>query len=165
MIEVMMTLARLPSGPVELPARARLRPFAPGDRRRWVEIQESTGAYGSVSAEMFDREFGYSDHADRILFVEMKGEPVGISAAWFPEAGMPDSAGRVHWVAVKPSHQGRGLGRALVLATLKRLRALGYESAYLTTGSENEDAIGFYRSLGFEPAPRNENERRFWEGR
>ena len=50
-----MTLARLPSGPVELPARARMRPFAPGDRRRWVEIQQSTGAYGSVSGEMFDR--------------------------------------------------------------------------------------------------------------
>ena len=76
---------------------------------------------------------------------------------------MPADAGRVHWVAVRPSHQNRGLGSALVRATLNRIRELGYASAYLTTGSENHRAVELYCSLGFEPAPRNESERAAWE--
>ena len=51
------------------------------------------------------------------------------------------------------SSPGTGTGRALVVATLGRLRELGYASAYLTTGSDNRPAIGLYPSLGFVPAP------------
>jgi mycothiol synthase len=165
MIELMMTLPTLPEGrePDPLPG-FRLRDFAPGDEGLWLEIQQGTGIYGALRPDLFEREFG-SDaglHAERILFAEERGEAVGVTAAWVPGPGMPASCGRIHWVAVRPSHQRRGLGRWLVLATLQRLRLLGHESAYLTTGSENLLALSLYLSLGFEPSPRSEGEEAAW---
>ena len=165
MIELMMSIAPLPPKAQALPHDFQLRPFGPGDRSRWLEIQASTGVYGALAPALFDREFGdcASAHCERILFAERAGEAVGVSAAWHPSREVPASTGRVHWVAVKPSYQRRGLGRALVVATLRRLDELGYSSAYLTTGSENRPAISLYRSLGFKPVPRTAEERSAWQ--
>ena len=159
-----MSLACLPQEALAPPGGCRFRPFRSGDRVRWTEIQASTGVYGAVGPDLFDREFGdrASDHAERILFVEVAGEAVGVSAAWYPTPDVGAAIGRVHWVAVLPEHQRRGLGRALVVATLRRLQELGYSSAYLTTGSENLPAIRLYQGLGFEPTPRTEEERSAW---
>ncbi len=160
-----MSRAHLPREGEALPKGCCIRPFAAGDQSCWREIQSSTRVYGSVSSELFNREFGdcASDHAERIMFAEVAGETVGVSAGWYPGPDVAASTGRVHWVAVKPSHQRRGLGRALVVTTLRRLRELGYSSAYLTTGSENQPAISLYRSLGFEPVPRTAEERTEWQ--
>lgn len=160
-----MSLEPLPQEAGTLPDDCHIRPFGPGDQNGWVELQSSTGVYGRVSSDLFEREFGdcSSDHAERIMFAEVAGEAVGVSAGWYPSPDVPASTGRVHWVAVKPSHQRRGLGRALVVKTLRRLHELGYSSAYLTTGSENLPAIGLYRSLGFDPVPRTAEERTAWQ--
>ena len=160
-----MSLEPLPEDTGTLPKGCHIRPFAPEDQSCWVELQSSTGVYGRVSSELFKREFGdrNPDHAERIMFAEVAGEAVGVSAAWYPGPDVSASTGRVHWIAIKPSHQRRGLGRALVVTTLWRLHELGYASAYLTTGSENLPAINLYRSLGFEPFPRTAEERTAWQ--
>lgn len=164
MIELMMSLSQLPRGAAPLPPGYVLRPYRSGDGDTWRELQSSTGVYGSVSAELFGREFGdrVSDLVERIMFAEADGRAVAVSAAWFPSKDVAASAGRLHWVAVRPSHQRRGLGRALVINSLWRLRELGYSTAYLTTGAQNLPAISLYRSLGFEPVPRTVEERRAW---
>jgi len=46
-------------------------------------------------------------HSEPILFAESQGEAVGVTAAWVPGPSMPSSCGRIHWVAVRPSHQRR----------------------------------------------------------
>ena len=165
MLDVMMLLETLPRDEGTLPRGSRIRPFRRGDESRWVELQASTGVYGPVSSELFKREFGdrTSDHVARIMFIEVAGEAVGVSAGWHPGPDIPASTGRVHWVAVTPSHQRHGLGRALVVATLRQLQELEYTSAYLTTGSENVPAISLYRRLGFEPFPRTAEERTAWQ--
>ena len=51
---------------------------------------------------------------------------------------MPDvypGAGYVHWVAVDPEYQGRGLGALVTLRVLEHFRAAGSESAVLETHS------------------------------
>jgi len=52
-------------------------------------------------------------------------------------------------MGVARAHRGRGVGRALALATLKAARETGLEKIELAVYSSNEPAIALYRSLGF----------------
>jgi GNAT superfamily N-acetyltransferase len=53
-------------------------------------------------------------------------------------------------VAVSPSAQGRGVGKALVLRWLEEARRRGASGCYLTTDADNNDAVNrFYRSMGW----------------
>ena len=52
-------------------------------------------------------------------------------------------------VGTHPDHRKKGLGRAMLLDGLKRLKNLGVETAYVDTGGE--DNLNFYRSAGFNP--------------
>jgi putative acetyltransferase len=51
---------------------------------------------------------------------------------------------------VDDAGRGRGVGRALGEAVLQRARELGYAAMYLDTSIEQHEAIGLYRSFGFE---------------
>lgn len=52
-------------------------------------------------------------------------------------------------IATDPSCQGRGIGRALLAATVERGRGLGYKTIRLYTGSPLEHLIGWYGRHGF----------------
>jgi len=60
-----------------------------------------------------------------------------------------DPIGEVYVIGVDPAHQGRGLGRALTVAGLARLRSQDLPQAMLYVESDNEPARATYRSLGF----------------
>lgn len=160
-----MELASWEDPRFELPDGYAFAPFPDDGRAIWTAIQNATGTYGVIDATLFDREFGSNadEHRERIFFVEHRGMPVGVSAAWHAGPRAPAGAQRLHWLAVMPDHQRRGPGRLLVLETLRRFRALGANRAYLTTGSENRRAIALYRRIGFLPAPRDDPEARAWE--
>ena len=51
-----------------------------------------------------------------------------------------------------PRGQGLGLGRALIEGLQQTLRELGVAGLHLDVGKDNENAISFYRHLGFEVA-------------
>lgn len=52
---------------------------------------------------------------------------------------------------VKPSHRRFGVGRAMCLELIARARSLGYAAMRLDTDSAMTPAVALYRSLGFQP--------------
>ena len=53
-------------------------------------------------------------------------------------------------IAVSPDAQGKGVGRLLVSRWLKEIQKKGSHGAFLTTDSENNEAVnGFYQNLGW----------------
>jgi len=60
--------------------------------------------------------------------------------------------GELFVVAVDPSHQGFGLGRAATAAGLRHLAARGSRTAFLYVADDNDVALRLYAGLGFTPA-------------
>ncbi|KJC41527.1 acetyltransferase [Bradyrhizobium sp. LTSP885] len=58
--------------------------------------------------------------------------------------------GWVYYVAVDPAHQGKGLGRTMMVSVEDWLRAAGVPKLQLLVRRENAKASGFYQSLGYE---------------
>jgi mycothiol synthase len=67
-----------------------------------------------------------------------------------------DRVGWIEYVGTREDHQRRGLGAALTLAGLWRLREWGAATARLVTMSTNERAQRVYTRLGFRVAARED---------
>jgi ribosomal protein S18 acetylase RimI-like enzyme len=57
--------------------------------------------------------------------------------------------GGIQNVGITPSHRGRGLGSALILATLAGFQQAGLPRAYLEVTAQNDRAVQLYTRLGF----------------
>lgn len=67
--------------------------------------------------------------------------------------GRAANRGYVQRVAVHPTAQGRGIGRALVLDGLRWLQRRGAASALVNTQERNTRALALYRGMGFVDEP------------
>ena len=65
-------------------------------------------------------------------------------------AGYDGHRGWMYYLAVDPDQRGQGLGRLLVIEVEAKLVALGCPKTQLMVRTENRQATGFYRSLGYE---------------
>lgn len=131
-----------------------IRPYARGDELSWVRIQSAADAYNVIVADLFRAQFGDDTvELGRRLFMleDPAGTAIGTAAAWFGGARRGPAVGRVHWVAIHPAHQGRGLAKPLLSRVCVALRGLGHESAFLTTSTARLPAIALYLSFGFVP--------------
>jgi GNAT superfamily N-acetyltransferase len=167
-VALRMTRATLRDlSPTVLPAGYRLRAFRPGDEPAWTAIQAEADRFSAhvIGPDLFARVFGDDQPtlASRLFFADGSGaEPIGTAAAWWRE-GPDDSWGRVHWLAVRPEHQGKGIGRALLTAVCARLADLGHAHAYLTTSAGRLPALRLYLSAGFLPEVGSAEEASAWE--
>jgi GNAT superfamily N-acetyltransferase len=88
----------------------------------------------------------------RLLVATVKGEIVGTYTLAIIEKlgkrGTP--AGVVEDVAVAPSRQGQGIGRAMMEHARETCRRAGCYKLALSSNLRREDAHRFYDSLGFE---------------
>lgn len=145
------------------PVGFRLRAYEPGDEKAWVWIHLLAERFITATTELFRQQFDGSvkDLRERQLYLCAGDTPVGTATAWY---GALDGApcGRVHWVALAPETQGRGLARPLLSAVCLRLAELGHNRAYLTTNSARLPAINLYLKFGFKPHARSDEERHAW---
>lgn len=148
-----------------LPAGFDLRPYQPGDRDRWVGIVHAADPFLPISVATHEAAFGQDAKslAERQQFlVAPDRQLIGTATAWHGEGGRWQGWGRVHWLAVVPAWQGKGLGKALLGATLRRLRELGYTRAYLITETVRLAAIRLYLQFGFAPDLTQAADRAAW---
>jgi ribosomal protein S18 acetylase RimI-like enzyme len=133
-----------------LPDGYRLRHVRlPEDAAARVEVHRAAFAPSRMTLEKYATLAGmprYAEEGD--LVVEA---PDGSLAAfamvwWSPDAGV----GEFEPVGTHPDHRRRGLGRAVNLAGLHRLRDLGAIDALVFSRTTNAASEGLYRSVGFE---------------
>ncbi len=129
--------------------------YKQGDERRWAEIETEVGQFSSIDAgiECFMREFvnGHNlDPRERVLFVRSaEGEYVGTASLWNGKF-LGEESQRIHWVAVKDRHAGKGIASALLSRLMDLYCELGYGGfIYLLTGTRNYPAVAIYRKFGF----------------
>lgn len=150
------TLEDLPE--FALPAPYTLRWYQPGDEVDWVAIHNAADPANAYSLEKYAREF----EANRDLLAlrqaylcNGEGKPVGTASAWFYEVDQKE-VGLVHWIAIHPANQGKGLANPLLALICHRLRELGHKQGYLNTSTARIPAISLYLKFGFVPHPRGD---------
>ena len=93
------------------------------------------------------------DDADRFILVSDNAEGIDgficiASSSAAPVDGCSDM--EIATFYVQPRHHGKGIGKRLLNAALDHCRAQNAKSVWLTTNAENDPAIAFYLSQGFE---------------
>ncbi len=150
-----------------LPPPFSMRDFTPGDEDVWAAIEFAATEFKSMekAREHFDLEFGdYQDElCNRCRFlVAGNGRAIGTATAWRNPSYRGNLYGRLHWVAIHPDFQGRGLSKPLVGAAMQRLREF-HNRAYLTSQTTSWKAIKVYLDFGFSPVVEADRHRRAWE--
>lgn len=139
-----------------LPPGYHFRPYRPGDDQTWLLLQQATEPFIKITDDYFAGQFGSALAAlpDRMFFVEMDDGIVAgtITAWWEHEQHDPNARGRIHWVAVHPQHQRRGLTKPMMTLAMQRL-AQEYPAAVLGTSSGRPWAVKVYLDFGFVPEP------------
>ncbi len=161
------TLADIPAYP--LPTGCAVRWYRPGDEVNWVAIQAAADRYNEITPQLFAQEFcpagvpAASLEERQCYLLDPAGRPIGTATAWVDDLTGDPAAGRVHWVALVPAEQGKGLAKPLMTAVCQRLAALGHRTAYLTTAMDRPAAVGLYLQFGFAPVLASDEDRARWQ--
>ncbi len=146
--------------PLALPDTIAIRPYRTGDEAVWTQIWRDSEPFDDILDTTFRRSYGHDDAllAERVYFAvdTATGKDIGTVTAWSeetPSKNYPALAGwgRVHWLATLPKYQGRGIGKALFLYSLHRLRDFGHRESFLVTSSGRTAAVAMYQKYGFHP--------------
>jgi ribosomal protein S18 acetylase RimI-like enzyme len=127
---------------------AKLRPATEEDVPRLTALVEA--AYGHYVERMGGPPRPLTDdYAEvvrefRVTVAEDGGEVVGLIALGFDDEGFV-----VNNVAVDPSRQGTGVGRALLEHAEVEARAAGVDSIYLYTHEKMTENLELYRRIGY----------------
>ena len=115
-------------------ARTQFEAFAPGSR-----TTPDTWRYLMDSAPGYDRDL------DNVA-VSPEGEVCAAALVWLDEG---QKVGEFEPVGTRPPFQRRGLGKAVLLRGLAKMRDRGMRTAIVGTNATNTAAIALYESVGF----------------
>lgn len=126
----------------------RIREFQTGDAEAVVALWLACDLTRPWNDPGADIERKLADSPELLLVGEQDREVVGSVMV-----GYDGHRGWVNYLAVHPSRQGHGLGRALMGAAEERLAALGCAKINLQVREGNEAACDFYEAVGYEREP------------
>ena len=150
----------------ELPAGFSLRRYQLGDEENWLQIHLAADRLQPITPDLFAREFGSDDallSQRQYYLLAPDSRPIGTASAWFKDDFEGRRFGRVHWVAIVPEFQGRGLAKPLMFAVCRRLQELGHDCAYLSTSTARLQAIRLYLRFGFAPFIKTQEDAEAWK--
>ncbi len=149
---------------VVLPAGYALRPMAEDESWAYLQVMNRSNFAGEIGPDWFARAFSSDPEFDpSYLQIIWHGEePVAAAAAWHRDEG-GERYGLIHWVGVLDGERGLGLGKAITLAALRRLRERGFRQAMLSTSPWRLAAVASYLRLGFVPWPSESAPQDVWD--
>lgn len=139
-----------------LPEGFTLCGYQPGFEQFWADIMLATQQTDSLAEGLaiFQKDFLSRKDllATQCLFVlDSAGRAVATASLWHGQhfgAELP----RIHWVAVSPEAEGKGLAKALLSRLCEIYNALGYHDfLYLCSQTWSYPAIHLYTTFGFRP--------------
>ncbi len=140
---------------VALPNGYEFSFFSKDDEYSWAEIETSVGEFDSVPEALayFQKEYlpQLKELERRLIFIQTKsGEKVATATIWWDHM-----EGRriptLHWIGVRPEHQGLNLGKAVVFEVVNRMLQIdGDVDLFLHTQTWSYKAIGIYLQAGFD---------------
>ncbi len=141
---------------LSLPANYTLRPFTynKNDEKAWAKIETAALEFDDEEKALAYFKKEYLSEPEEVvkrcfLLFDEENNPVATASAWFEKIDDKKHP-MVHWVAVIPSCQGKGLGRAVmenVLAYFAEHHP--EENIYLHTQTWSHKAVIMYHKLGF----------------
>jgi len=130
------------------------RDFRPSDRAAVEEVLTTTGFFNAaemhVAMELVEERIAEGpDSHYRFLVAKDGGITVGY-ACWGPILGTESSVD-LYWIAVHPRCQGKGVGKALLLAAEQWIREEGKLRVYIETSSraQYQPTRVFYLATGY----------------
>jgi len=144
------------------PAQFSLRRYQRRDRRAVLRISAET-FHGVCMDENIERDFGktggtWQQHKMDSIDYDLTGNPAScfVAEADGKIVGFicnrlyhNRSIGHVANLAVREDYQGRGIGKALLQASLDHFREMGMRFARIETLAQNEKGQKFYPAAGF----------------
>lgn len=128
-------------------SEVRLRPFTLDDYEAVYALwkRAGPGIHLRQSDTRAEIEKKLARDPDLFLVAEREGQIVGaVLGGWDGRRGL------VYHLAVDPVYRRQGIGRALMEELERRLAAKGCLRYYLLVARKNQEAIAFYRALGWE---------------
>jgi ribosomal protein S18 acetylase RimI-like enzyme len=125
-----------------------IRLFGPADEAGVVALWQACDLTRPWNDPHADIERKLADSPELFLVADEDGAITGSVMA-----GYDGHRGWINYLAVHPSRQGSGLGRALMHAAEERLAALGCAKINLQVREGNEVARAFYEAIGYRQDP------------
>ncbi len=150
--------------PLVLPEGYTCRPMRADEVWAYLEVMNNSCFAGECDQAWFEANFSKDPEYDPSnLMIIWKGDrPVAAAGAWQGTAAN-ERWGVIHWVGAANTERGQGLGLAIVLAALHRLRERGFNRAMLETQIWRLPAIATYMRLGFRPWPTERYPQERWD--
>lgn len=123
-----------------------IRRFVESDRKGVIDLWSEcrlTRPWNDPSRDI-DRKMGRDPEG---FLVSIDGDEIVGSVM----VGYDGHRGWINYLAVRPSHQRRGIAKALMQAAERHLTELDCPKVNLQMRSDNEGATAFYESIGYHP--------------
>jgi GNAT superfamily N-acetyltransferase len=150
-----------------LPAGYSLTWYCAGREDWWYDIQRRSDPLSEITRETFWRYFSGAPEEElprrQCFLLDPNGQPIGTATAWFDNQHHGQVWGRLHWVAILPEFQGRGLAKPLLSVVCERMRQFHPGRSYLRTAAQRLPAIDLYLKFGFVPEIKAPEDAALWK--
>lgn len=133
------------------------------DKTAWLECCKNGLIGDDAQTDVFDTKIlGVNDINPEtdVFFLDFNGEHIGTVTAIFHPDG---NFGQMHMVGIRIDFRGRGLGKIINNAAIKKLNSQGVDYIYLTTDEWRTSAVKSYFSAGYIPVEYDTGMKERWE--
>ncbi len=85
----------------------------------------------------------------KVFLLRVRDNVVGVSGL-YRQPGMAQNVCWVGWFAIRPSFRRHGFGKSAMYALIDFAKSIQVKELWVYTGSADDIAVNFYKSLGFE---------------